>query len=242
MHRLRWSLPRRGDAMGPPPAPRSRRRREPDRAAVQGRVMEEIAKCDLVCANCHAMRTVSRRGSGRSSAWLERRVWDAEVRRFESGRPDYALGHDRGHGSERRRGRAGGPRARRAGAAAAAGRARRRAGAASSAPRSPSPPTATAPRCARRSRERRPSTWCRARSPRTASQEHFSAVDAAAAAGVRRIVYVSFMGAAPDCVFTFARDHAATEERIRSTGPRPRRSCARACTRSTCRSSRRPRA
>jgi uncharacterized protein YbjT (DUF2867 family) len=48
--------------------------------------------------------------------------------------------------------------------------------------------------------------------------EHFSAVDAAAAAGVRRIVYVSFMGASPDCVFTFARDHAATEERIRSTG------------------------
>ena len=48
--------------------------------------------------------------------------------------------------------------------------------------------------------------------------EHFSAVDAAAAAGVRRIVYVSFMGASADCVFTFARDHAATEERIRSTG------------------------
>jgi NAD(P)H dehydrogenase (quinone) len=48
--------------------------------------------------------------------------------------------------------------------------------------------------------------------------EHFSAVDAAAAAGVDRIVYVSFMGASPDCVFTFARDHAATEERIRSTG------------------------
>jgi len=48
--------------------------------------------------------------------------------------------------------------------------------------------------------------------------EHISAVDAAAAAGVERIVYVSFMGAAPDCVFTFARDHAATEERIRSTG------------------------
>ena len=48
--------------------------------------------------------------------------------------------------------------------------------------------------------------------------EHVSAVDAAAAAGVQRIVYVSFMGAAPDAVFTFARDHAATEERIRSTG------------------------
>jgi NAD(P)H dehydrogenase (quinone) len=49
-------------------------------------------------------------------------------------------------------------------------------------------------------------------------QEHFSAVDAAADARVRRIVYLSFMGAAPDAVFTFARDHAATEERIRATG------------------------
>ena len=48
--------------------------------------------------------------------------------------------------------------------------------------------------------------------------EHFSAVDAAAGAGVRRIVYCSFMGAAPDGVFTFARDHAATEERIRAAG------------------------
>ena len=37
--------------------------------------------------------------------------------------------------------------------------------------------------------------------------EHFSAVDAAAAAGRARIVYMSFMGAAPDAVFTFARDH-----------------------------------
>jgi len=48
--------------------------------------------------------------------------------------------------------------------------------------------------------------------------EHISAVDACAAVGVRRIVYLSFMGAAPDAVFTFARDHAATEERIRATG------------------------
>ena len=47
--------------------------------------------------------------------------------------------------------------------------------------------------------------------------EHFSAVDAAAAVGVSRIVYLSFMGAAPDAVFTFARDHAATEERIAET-------------------------
>jgi hypothetical protein len=27
------------------------------------RVLEEIAKCELVCANCHAIRTVMRRGS-----------------------------------------------------------------------------------------------------------------------------------------------------------------------------------
>jgi NAD(P)H dehydrogenase (quinone) len=47
--------------------------------------------------------------------------------------------------------------------------------------------------------------------------EHFSAVDAAAAAGVSRVVYLSFMGAAADAVFTFARDHAATEERIRAS-------------------------
>jgi uncharacterized protein YbjT (DUF2867 family) len=49
-------------------------------------------------------------------------------------------------------------------------------------------------------------------------QEHLSAVDAAAAAGVGRIVYLSFIGAAPDAVFTLARDHWATEERIRATG------------------------
>ena len=28
------------------------------------RVLEEIAKCELVCANCHAVRTVSRRERG----------------------------------------------------------------------------------------------------------------------------------------------------------------------------------
>ncbi|WP_337062583.1 NAD(P)H-binding protein [Kineococcus sp. G2] len=41
---------------------------------------------------------------------------------------------------------------------------------------------------------------------------HRTAVEAAAAAGVRRVVYTSFLGAAPDCTFTFGRDHAATEE------------------------------
>ncbi|WP_369054269.1 NAD(P)H-binding protein [Kineococcus terrestris] len=41
---------------------------------------------------------------------------------------------------------------------------------------------------------------------------HRSAVEAAAEAGVRRVVYTSFQSAAPDCTFTFGRDHAATEE------------------------------
>ncbi|MFE3291895.1 NAD(P)H-binding protein [Rhodococcus sp. NPDC059234] len=45
-----------------------------------------------------------------------------------------------------------------------------------------------------------------------------AAVDCAAAAGVRRIVYVSFVGAAPDCTFTFGRDHWHTEQRVRESG------------------------
>ncbi|WP_127501785.1 SDR family oxidoreductase [Actinoplanes solisilvae] len=48
--------------------------------------------------------------------------------------------------------------------------------------------------------------------------EHRSFVDAAARAGVRRLVYTSFMGAAPDATFTLARDHWATEEHIRRSG------------------------
>lgn len=48
--------------------------------------------------------------------------------------------------------------------------------------------------------------------------QHLAAVDAAAAAGVRRIVYLSYAGAAPDAVFTFGRDHWATEQHIRASG------------------------
>ncbi len=48
--------------------------------------------------------------------------------------------------------------------------------------------------------------------------EHRSAVDAAVAAGVRRIVYTSFLGAAQDATFTLARHHHATEVHIRRTG------------------------
>ena len=47
---------------------------------------------------------------------------------------------------------------------------------------------------------------------------HKTAVDAAVAAGVRRIVYTSFVSAAADATFTFARDHFQTEEHIRSSG------------------------
>jgi uncharacterized protein YbjT (DUF2867 family) len=47
---------------------------------------------------------------------------------------------------------------------------------------------------------------------------HTAAVDAIVAAGVRRIVYASFLRAAPDATFTFARDHYATEQHIRGSG------------------------
>jgi len=49
-------------------------------------------------------------------------------------------------------------------------------------------------------------------------QQHLTAVAAAAAAGVRRVVYTSFLGAAPDAVFTLARQHAATEAALAATG------------------------
>src|SRR6478735_9487199 len=49
-------------------------------------------------------------------------------------------------------------------------------------------------------------------------QQHYAFVDAAAAAGVEHVVYTSFYGAAPDATFTLARDHYATEERIKASG------------------------
>ncbi|WP_146362332.1 SDR family oxidoreductase [Arthrobacter yangruifuii] len=49
-------------------------------------------------------------------------------------------------------------------------------------------------------------------------QDQQTFVDAAVEAGVEHIVYTSFMGAAPDAVFTLARDHFATEEHIKSAG------------------------
>jgi uncharacterized protein YbjT (DUF2867 family) len=49
-------------------------------------------------------------------------------------------------------------------------------------------------------------------------EQHYSAVDAAAAAGVQRIVYLSFIDASATSTFTLARHHHLTEERIRATG------------------------
>ena len=48
--------------------------------------------------------------------------------------------------------------------------------------------------------------------------EHRTVVDAAVGAGIRRIMYLSFLAAARDATFTFARDHFRTEEHIRDTG------------------------
>ena len=49
-------------------------------------------------------------------------------------------------------------------------------------------------------------------------EQHTTAIDSAVAAGVQRIVYLSFVGASPDTTFTLGRDHWHTEEHIRATG------------------------
>lgn len=48
--------------------------------------------------------------------------------------------------------------------------------------------------------------------------EHITAIGAAVAAGIERIVYLSFAPAAENAVCTLARDHYATEQHIRMTG------------------------
>lgn len=48
--------------------------------------------------------------------------------------------------------------------------------------------------------------------------EHAAAIDAAVAAGVGRIVYLSFLNCAADSTFTFARDHFHTERHILASG------------------------
>jgi NAD(P)H dehydrogenase (quinone) len=49
---------------------------------------------------------------------------------------------------------------------------------------------------------------------------HATAIAAAVATGVERIVYFSFVNAAPDSTFTYARDHFRTERLIRESGVR----------------------
>ncbi|MGW7241656.1 NAD(P)H-binding protein [Streptomyces sp. NPDC054804] len=49
-------------------------------------------------------------------------------------------------------------------------------------------------------------------------RQHRTAVDAAVAAGVRRIVYTAQMGASPTSRFQACRDHAATEEALAASG------------------------
>jgi NAD(P)H dehydrogenase (quinone) len=48
--------------------------------------------------------------------------------------------------------------------------------------------------------------------------QHLAVVDAAADAGVGRVVYTSFLSAAPDATFTLARHHWLTEEHLRARG------------------------
>ena len=51
-------------------------------------------------------------------------------------------------------------------------------------------------------------------------EQHRTAVDAAVAAGVERLVYLSFVSARPDATFTLVRHHWATEEHVRASGLR----------------------
>lgn len=48
-------------------------------------------------------------------------------------------------------------------------------------------------------------------------EEHASAIDAAVAAGVERVVYVSLVGAAEDATFAHAKDHWQTEQHLASS-------------------------
>ena len=51
-------------------------------------------------------------------------------------------------------------------------------------------------------------------------EQHYSAIDAAVAAGVEHIIYTSFLSAAPLATFTHAREHYLTEKRVRESGCR----------------------
>ena len=154
--------------------------------------------------------------AGRGAAW-QRACFGSRRSPVRIRPPRLRSSHDRGHGSHRRRSAGGWPARSPPGRAAAAGRARRgaRAGAGRRGRRGAVP------------RRRRDAGGVRGRGDRflvSAAEsadrvaEHLSAVDAAAAAGVERIVYLSFMGAAPDAVFTL---RARPLRRRRSGSARP---------------------
>ncbi len=48
--------------------------------------------------------------------------------------------------------------------------------------------------------------------------QHRTVARVAGEAGIRRVVYTSFLGAAPDCTFTLGRDHFHTEVALREAG------------------------
>jgi NAD(P)H dehydrogenase (quinone) len=48
--------------------------------------------------------------------------------------------------------------------------------------------------------------------------QHYAFIDGARRAGVRHVVYTSFVGAAPDAIFTLGRDHWHTEQYLRASG------------------------
>jgi uncharacterized protein YbjT (DUF2867 family) len=47
---------------------------------------------------------------------------------------------------------------------------------------------------------------------------HGSFIDAAARAGVKHVIYLSFVNAGPQAVFSHAREHGATEQMLRASG------------------------
>ncbi len=54
----------------------------------------------------------------------------------------------------------------------------------------------------------------------TRREQHRNMVEAAASAGVRHLVYTSFVGAGADATFTLGRDHGDTEQAIREAAAR----------------------
>ncbi|MCE0485267.1 SDR family oxidoreductase [Ornithinimicrobium sediminis] len=52
----------------------------------------------------------------------------------------------------------------------------------------------------------------------TRREQHLAMVRDAASSGVRHLVYLSFLNAAPEATFTLARDHWATEQAVRDSG------------------------